>query len=94
MRWTPNHGLMAKNFMLRTAKRGLMLSFYNKSNHRFYNLYVYKDLLGHFTLTVSRGGHYGRCVRHFGFDCLSTIQARIQHISKARLKRGYELVKN
>lgn len=80
--------------MLRTAKRGLMLSFYNKENQRFYNLYVYKDLFGHLTLTISRGGPYGRCVRHFGFDCVHAIQERIQSISKTRFKRGYELVKN
>lgn len=69
-----------------------MLKFENPSNGRYYYLETHRDLLNDLVLTITRGGAHSRIVRHFGYNCETTLIREIERIKRIRLKRGYELV--
>jgi hypothetical protein len=69
-----------------------MIKFENKSNGRYYYLIINKDMFNEIVLTIIRGGNFNRVIRHYGFNCKTTILKEISRISKLRMKRGYILV--
>ena len=71
-----------------------MLKFENKSNGRYYYIYVQRDLFDDSVLCVLRGGKHSRIVRYVKHGCLSAIQNEIERLSKKRKQRGYELIEN
>ena len=69
-----------------------MLKFENKVNGRYYYLQKHIDMLGHFTLVVTRGGRAVNVIRRYGFDCEIALTKKIEILIKRRLQRGYSLI--
>lgn len=73
-----------------------LLKYENPINGRYYYIFVDKDILNDFVLTVIRGGTLrgvrSRTVRHFGYACRVALQKELDRLSKKRIARGYRLV--
>ena len=69
-----------------------MIKFENKVNGRYYYLEHIKDLFNAHTLIIHRGGANYHTRINRAFDTLDKISAEINRLTKARLRRGYELI--
>ena len=71
-----------------------MIKFENKSNGRFYYLYISTDLFANPILSVTRGGKNISVYRVVATGCAIEINNKILQITKKRLSRGYTLVQD
>lgn len=70
-----------------------MIKFENKSNGRYYYIFVETDIFGHNILGVIRGGMYKRGVYIAILSGnMGSIAKKIQEITVIRLRRGYTIV--
>lgn len=71
-----------------------MIKFENKSNGRYYYLYIQRDMLNDVVLTVVRGGRNVRVARNVSilYDNRDSLSDEIARLSKRRIKRGYHLI--
>lgn len=66
-----------------------MIKFENPTNGRFYYLQRNRDMFGDIVLTVFRGGHRTRIVRHYGYGSESDFSMAVSRLTKIRLRHGY-----
>ena len=71
-----------------------MLKFENKSNGRYYYIFVDKDMLDDIVLRIVYGGRYINRTRTILCSNRNLIQREIDRLSRKRLKRGYTLVQD
>ncbi len=69
-----------------------MIKFENKTNGRFYYLYIERDILNDLVLRIVRGGHRVSLSRTVSYVSPEAMFQKIQDIIKRRIKRGYTLV--
>jgi hypothetical protein len=69
-----------------------MLKFENKSNGRYYYIYIQRDMLNDHVLTILRGGKNARICRNIIVSDSGCIDEKVKYLTRLRLKRGYTLV--
>lgn len=69
-----------------------MVRFENKTNGRFYYIEITKDLVNEHILRVTYGGYRVTRYRNLYVGSRDAMELALAHLTKRRLRRGYDLL--